>query len=197
MPPFSTAAARGLSAPRSGAAILVPVRETAADLQRLQTLLDESAEQASPFLRSSFQIPAHSLTAAQLAAHLQRSLTVALGTVTARGEPRVAPVGAFFLRASFYVPTVAEAARAQQLARRPGASLTYFEGTDLAVVAHGQATILDEDHPDFAELDAIQVESGNESVRGWQGQGVYLHLHAAKLFTFARDPERYAAAPTG
>jgi hypothetical protein len=122
-------------------------------------------------------------------------VTVALSTVTARGEPRVAPVAAFFLRAAFYVPTVAEAARAKQLVRRPGASLTYFEGTDLAVVAHGHATILDEDHPGFAELDAIQVESTNVSVRDWQGEGVYLHLQPAKLFTFARDPERYAATP--
>jgi hypothetical protein len=172
------------------------MRETAADLQRLQALLDDSAEQASPFLRSSFEMPAHSLTAAQLAAHLQRALTVALGTVTARGEPRVAPVAAFFLRAQFHVPTVAEAARAQQLARHPGASLTYFEGTELAVVAHGHATILDEDHPDFAELDAIQVESGNQSVREWQGRGIYLQLRAAKLFTFAREPDRYAASST-
>jgi hypothetical protein len=75
------------------------MRETAADLQRLQTLLDDSVERASTFLRSSFQMPEHSLSAAQLVAHLQGSLTIALGTVTARGEPRVAPISALFLRA--------------------------------------------------------------------------------------------------
>lgn len=170
------------------------MRETPADLQELQTLLDESVEQASSFLRSSFQMPEHSLSAAQLVAHLQGSLTVALGTVTARGEPRVAPIAAFVLRASFYVPTVAQAARARHLARRPGASLTYFEGIDLAVVAHGRVTIIDADHPDFAELDATQVECGNESVRDWQGDGVYLHLVPATLFTFARYPEGFAPA---
>ena len=67
-----------------------------------------------------------------------------------------------FLRTS---PPVAEAARARHFARRPGASLTYFEGTDLAVVAHGHATIIDERDPDFAELDAVQVECGGESSR--------------------------------
>jgi pyridoxamine 5'-phosphate oxidase-like protein len=162
------------------------VHETAADLRRLQALLDDSIERASPFLRSSFAMPEHSLSAAQLVARLQGALTVALGTVTARGEPRVAPIAAFFLRASFYVPTVAEAARARHLARRPGASLTYFEGTDLAVVAHGQATIIDAEHPDFAELDATQVACGGQSVREWQGHGVYLHLEPATLFTYAR-----------
>lgn len=170
------------------------MRETPADLQRLQTLLDQSVEQASPFLRSSFEMPQRSLSAAQLVAHLQGSLTVALGTVTARGEPRVAPIAAFVLRASFYLPTVAEAARAKHLARRPGASLTYFEGIDLAVVAHGRVTIIDADHPDFAELDATQVESGNESVRDWQGHGIYLHLVPATLFTFARHRKALPAA---
>jgi hypothetical protein len=162
------------------------MRETANDVRRLQTLLDESIGRASPFLRSSFEMPEHSLSAAQLVAHLQGSLTVALGTVTARGEPRVAPITAFFLRASFYVPTVAEAARARHLAQRPGASLTYFEGTDLAVIAHGHVTIVDAAHNEFAELDATQVECGNESVREWQGNGVYLHLQPASLFTFAK-----------
>ncbi len=171
------------------------MRETTAELQRLQTLLEHSIERASAFLRSSFQMPEHSLSAAQLAAHLQGSLTVALGTVTARGEPRVAPIGAFFLRASFYIPTVAEAARARHLARRPGASLTYFEGTDLAVVAHGTAVIIDENHPNFTELDTTQVECGNQSVCGWQGEGVYVQLRPTSLFTFAREPDRYPAMP--
>ncbi len=169
------------------------MRETTADLQRLQTLLDDSVERGSTFLRSSFQMPEHSLSAAQLAAHLQGSLTVALGTVTARGEPRVAPISALFLRASFYLPTVAEAARARHLARRPGASLTYFEQTDFAIVAHGHVTIIDPDHSDFVELDATQVQSGNQSVRKWQGHGVYLHLEPTSIYTFARDPDQYPA----
>jgi hypothetical protein len=167
------------------------VRETTTDLEGLQMLLDDSAEQASAFLRSSFEIPEHSLSAQQLAAHLQGSRTVALATVTARGEPRVAPINAFFLRAAFYVPTVAEAARARHLARRPGASLTYFEGVDLAVIAHGHVTIIGPDRADFAELDATQTQSGGQSVREWQGHGVYLHLQARVLYTYARTPDQY------
>jgi hypothetical protein len=161
------------------------LRETAADLERLQQLLDASAERASPFLRASFQIPEHSLSARELAAHLQGSLTVALGTVTARGEPRVAPINAFFLHAWFYVPTVAESARARHLTR-PAASLTYFEGTALAVVAHGLVEIHAAGHPEFDRLDAIQVELGNQSVTEWQGHGVYLRLEPSVLYTYAR-----------
>src|SRR5262245_16691592 len=103
------------------------MRESAADLQRLQELLDRSIERASPFLRSAFEMPQRSLSAERLVKHLDGGLTVALGTVTAAGEPRVAPIAAFLLRGTFYVPTVAEATRARHLARRPGVSLTYFE----------------------------------------------------------------------
>jgi len=39
------------------------VRETPADLEALQALLDRSIAGAGPFLRSSFQMPEHSLSA--------------------------------------------------------------------------------------------------------------------------------------
>ncbi len=162
------------------------MRETPDDLERLQAVLDASVERAGPFLRSSFEIPDRSLSAPQLAERLDGPLTVALGTVTARGEPRVAPIGAFFLRGAFFVPTVREAARARQLARRPAVSLTYFEGTTLAVIVHGRAEILGENEGAFAELDAVQRELGNQSVRDWQGEGVYLRVVPATIFTYAR-----------
>jgi hypothetical protein len=162
------------------------VNESDADLARLRDLLDRSIEGAGPFLRSSFEMPEHSLSAAQLVAHLQGSLTVALATTTARGEPRVAPINALFVRAAFHVPTVAQAARTRHLAARPAASLTYFEGTHLAVVAHGHVAIIDTDDPAFAELDGVQVAAGDESPTEWQGDAVYLRLDADRLFTYAR-----------
>lgn len=169
------------------------MHETPEDLERLQALIDRSIEQASPFLRRSFQMPEHSLSATQLVAHLGGSLTVALATVTARGEPRVAPIDALFVRGRFYVPTVAESVRARHLAKRPGASLTYFEGIDLAVLVHGEASLLGEEQPEFGELDAVQVAAGNQSPTQWSGTGVYLRVEPNSLFTFARYPERYAA----
>jgi hypothetical protein len=169
------------------------MREAPADLERLQTLIDRSIEGAGPFLRSSFQMPEHSLSAAQLAAHLEGALTVALATVTARGEPRVAPISALFVRAAFHVPTVAQATRARHLAARPAASLTYFEAIDLAVIVHGRATIIDAAQADFAELDELHVQHTDSSVRDWSGDGVYLRIEPGSLFTFARDPARYGA----
>jgi hypothetical protein len=169
------------------------VNETAADLQALQALLDRSIEGAGPFLRSSFEMPEHSLSARRLAGHLQGSLTVALATTTARGEPRVAPISALFVRGAFCVPSVAQAARTRHLVQRPAASLTYFEGTDLAVIAHGHVVLVPDGEPDFDELDALQVAAGMQSPREWSGDGVYLRLEAATLFTYAREPARYGA----
>ena len=167
------------------------MRETAGDLERLQALIDRSIEGAGAFLRSSFQMPEHSLSADQLAGHLHGSLTVALATTTVRGEPRVAPISALFVHAAFCVPSIAQAARSRHLAQRPAASLTYYEGNDLAVIAHGDVAIIPAGEAAFDELDALQVASGKESVRGWSGDGVYLRLVPTSLFTFARDPTRY------
>jgi hypothetical protein len=162
------------------------MRESPADLERLQALVDRSIEGAGPFLRNAFEMPERSLSAQQLVDRLDGPLTVALATATARGEPRVAPIGALFVRGAFHVPTVAQAARTRHLAARPAASLTYYEGNDMAVIAHGHVAIIDTTDPAFAELDAVQVESGNESPTQWQGDAVFLRLDADRLFTYAR-----------
>lgn len=130
-------------------------------------------------------MPELSLSAVELAEVLQGSLTVAFSTTTARGEPRVAPVGALFYRGRFYVPTVADSARARHVRKRPSVSLTYYRGNDLAVIAHGRAEPLSPDHPDFGELDALERDHAGVSVLDW-GEGVYLRVEAAVLYTFAR-----------
>lgn len=68
--------------------------ETPEDIHLLQALLDRSIEQAGAFLRQSFQMPNHSLSARQLIHVWQGMQTIALATVTRNGEPRVAPIGA-------------------------------------------------------------------------------------------------------
>lgn len=166
--------------------------ETAEDVARLDALLRQSIERAGPFLRSSFEMPEHSLSAQQLIAYLQGVQTVALATVTARGEPRVAPIGAIFYRGQFYIPTTMEAARTRHVARRPAVSLTLFADDGLAVITHGKAVIVRPDTPDFAPVEQIQRASRGTSVREW-GDGVYLRIEADTCYTYARDPNLYSA----
>jgi len=161
------------------------MRESPDDLERLQELIDRSIEAAGPFLRNAFEMPERSLSAQQVVERLDGARTVALATTTARGEPRVAPIGALFVHGAFHVPTVAQAARTRHLAARPAASITYYEGNDLAVIAHGRVAIVERSDPAFGELDALQVQVGNESPTQWQGEAVFLRLDADRLFTYA------------
>lgn len=167
------------------------MRETADDLAWLQGLIARSIAGAGAFLRSSFEMPEHSLSAAQLVRHLAGVPTVALATVTAKGEPRVAPIGALFYRARFYIPTVATAARTRHLRARPAASLTYYAGIDLAVLVHGRAAIVAADDPAFGALDALHRElTGGAGVTSW-GEGVFLRIEPDVFYSYARYPEQF------
>jgi len=168
----------------------ITTHETPADIQRLDLLLSHSIERAGSFLRSSFEMPAHSLSARQLAHYLQDRHTVALATVTARGEPRVAPIGSLFWRSHFYIPTVLQAARTRHIRARPAISLTHYAGIDLAVIVHGRAIIISPESPDFAALDALHQETAGESVQNW-GEGVYLRIDPDVMYSYARYPESF------
>lgn len=149
--------------------------ETESDFQTLQRLLDHSVEHAGPFLRESFQMPTHSLSARQLT-HLWQALqNVALATVTSKGEPRVTPVGALLFHGQWYIPTVAAALRTRHVLRRPALSLTYYQGDDLALILHGSATVLRPDHPAFPAVEAFQQEQTGTSVLRW-GEGVFIQV---------------------
>ncbi|HEX5166062.1 MAG TPA: pyridoxamine 5'-phosphate oxidase family protein [Thermomicrobiales bacterium] len=166
------------------------MQETPEDLERLSTLLDDSIKRAGAFLRSSFEMPEKSLSARQLVTYLQGIQTVAFATVTAAGEPRVAPIGSLFYRGAFYIPTVTTAARLRHIQRRPAVSLTYYQGNDLAVIVHGQASLLTSDDPTFATLEALHRSFGSSSVNDW-GDGAFIHVEAASIFTYARFPEHF------
>lgn len=165
--------------------------ETAEDLQHLQDLLDRSIKQAGAFLRQSFQMPDHSLSARQLVHFWQGIQTIALATVTKDGEPRVAPIGALLFRGKFYIPTVATAARTKHILHHPAVSFTFYQGNDFAVIAHGTATIIQPDHPIFVGIEALQQEATGTSVQEWE-EGVFLHITPETLFTYAHDIDSFS-----
>ncbi len=165
------------------------MKETSEEITQLQALLDESVENAGSFLRSSFEMPEHSLSAAQLVSYLQGNQTVAFATVTAKSEPRVAPIGSLFYRGKFYIPTLASAVRTKHVLKRPGVSLTCFAGDGLAIIVHGTATVIAPAHTDFAAVDGLLREYSEMSVLEWgDGDGVYLRVDAKVMYTYARDP---------
>lgn len=132
-----------------------------------------------------------SLSARQLLHYLQGIQAVAFATVTAKGEPCVAPIGSLFFRGYFYIPTVATAARTTQVLQRPAVSLTHYSGNDLAIIVHGYATALSPPATDFEILEKLHYTSSGSRVLEW-GEGVYLRVEATTFYTFARHPEQYS-----
>jgi GNAT superfamily N-acetyltransferase len=165
------------------------MRETPEDIERLQALLDISIQRAGVFLRRSFQMPEHSLTAQQLIDCWRDVQTFALATVTTRGEPRIAPIGSLLYRGEIYLPTVATAARTRHLMKRPAVSLTLFRENELAIIVHGYASIISPDHADFETLEDLLYASTHTKAGEW-GEGVYLHIQAETIYTYNRHPHR-------
>ncbi len=165
------------------------MRETQEDIERLQALLDTSIERAGAFLRRSFQMPEHSLSAQELIECWQDVQTVALATVTTRGEPRIAPISSLLYRGEIYLPTVATAARSRHVMKRPAVSLTLYREDELAIIVHGKAAIISADHTDFETLESILYASTQTRAGEW-GEGVYLHIQAEAIYTYNRHPHR-------
>lgn len=164
--------------------------ETPEEIQHLQTLLEGSIEWAGEFLRSSFEMPAHSLSARQMV-HLWQGLqTVAFATATKKGDPLVAPIGALLFHGRFYIPTVASALRTRHVLQRPAVSFTFYQGNDVAVIVHGEAEVIRSNNADFGALEAFQREMSGSSVQEW-GEGVFLHSMPRVIYTYARLPDRF------
>ncbi|SFJ17123.1 Pyridoxamine 5'-phosphate oxidase [Amycolatopsis sacchari] len=160
------------------------------DIERLQQLLDESEENAGPHLRSTFGIPAQTLTASQVAGYLAKPRSLAFATVSARNEPRVAPVDAVFHGGVFHVPTVAGSARAKHVASRPAVSLTRWVPSEIAIIVHGKASVLGPDHGDFAALNELYGPPWWQDVLE-DGGGVYLRVSAERMFVWAQDTAQW------
>ena len=163
--------------------------ETSEEIEHLQALLERSIEQAGEFLRSSFEMPAHSLSAQQLLQLWQGLQTVAFATATKQGDPLVAPIGALLFHGRFYIPTVASALRTRHVLQRPAVSFTYYQGNDVAVIVHGEAAVIQPDDAEFAALEAFQREMSGSSVREW-GEGVFLHIISRVIYTYACLPDQ-------
>ena len=167
--------------------------ETAEDVENLRRLIESSIEHAGPYLRKALEMPERSLSAKQLVAVFDQDRTVVLATTTSKCEPRVAPIGAVLVRGHFMIPTLRTSARCRHIARNPAVSLSYHEGNELAVIVHGSARLVGPDGHEFAEAESLQRQSAKTSVSEWgrPGEAVFVRVEATRLFTFAREPQRY------
>lgn len=164
------------------------MHETEADLEALQRLLDESDARGGPHLRSIFteerRIPADELC--ELLTGVQ---VLNVATVSASGEPLVAPVDGLFYRGEWYFGSSPDSVRMRHIAARPQVSAAHTRGEELAVIVHGRAErfdYTDADHSWFYDfLREVYVPLYGDDWSEWaEDAATYARIDARKMFTF-------------
>lgn len=174
------------------------MRETREELEELQALLDASLSRSTSHLRSIINSD-RTLTAEQLTGVITGMCTLALSTVTAKGEPRISGADGHFLHGKWHFGTARNAAKAGHLAARPAASVAHMRGEDLGVFTHGTVEILNplggEPAQDWPELLAYFTDFYGEDSFDWVNEVVYYRLHPHWMSVFAPDVAKLTAAP--
>ncbi len=163
--------------------------ENPEELDRLQQLLDESAQSAGPHMRGIIT-DERRLTAKQLTDRLQGMVLLVLATVTADGRPLVGPVDGYFIHRSFYFSSGRESVRMRHLLVRPATSAAHLPSEELAVTVHGTAELFELSDPERPELRQAMLDHylplQGPSFEEWMNaqDGLAARVVAQKLFTF-------------
>jgi hypothetical protein len=165
------------------------VHETAADITRIQALLDRSYAAAGEHL-SRIHTPQRRLGGAQVAERLQGMVLLALATVTADNRPIVGPVDGIFYRGSFHFGSSPDSVRFRHIRARPQVSATHLPGEELAVTVHGDAVPVDvrtSEHEGFRQtlLDIYVPRYGPEWEQFLDSGPVYARIDARRMYAFA------------
>ena len=169
--------------------------ETLEELDELQALLDASLPRSTAHLRSI--IGDRTATAAQLTEILTGMCTLAVSTVTAKGEPRISGADGHFLHGKWHFGTARSAAKARHLAARPAASVAHMRGEDLGVFTHGTVEILNpedgEPAADWPHLLAYFKDFYGDKAFDWDNDVVYYRLHPHWMTVYAPDIAKLTA----
>jgi hypothetical protein len=169
------------------------MKETDADLERLQELIDRSYAGAGTHLLR-IHTPERRLDAAQVAERLTGMRLLALATANSDGRPVIGPVDGIFLHGAFHFGSAPESVRARQIAARPEVSATHLPGEELAITVHGRAVAVDVNAPEGAELrqallDIYVPRYGESWADMLESGAVYWRLEPDRMFTFFMDED--------
>ncbi|GAA1626634.1 hypothetical protein GCM10009744_13170 [Kribbella alba] len=162
------------------------MKETSDEVTELQRLLDAAYDRSTEHLRNIIT-GARKLDAQDLTKVLTGMRTLNLATVTAGGEPRISAVDGHFLHGRWVFTTSGTAAKARHLRARPAASISYVDGERIGVFSHGQVEFLDENHPDFAEIEEHLTSHYGSSPSSWGEEIVYCRLRPSWMVGYAFD----------
>ncbi len=169
------------------------MRETEAELARLQELIDASYAQAGPHLLRIHD-PERRLDAAAISERLTGMRLLSLATVSRDGRPVVGPVDGIFLHGSFHFGSSPDSTRARHIAERPAVSATHLPGEELAVTVHGEAVPVDVGAPAGAELREVLLgiyvpRYGEEWEEMLESGAIYWRIDVRRIFGFQMPPD--------
>ena len=168
--------------------------ETEEDLERLQSLLDDSYARAGKHLLS-IHTPDWRLSAHQVVEKLGGMVVLTLATVNTRGEPIVGPVDGQFYRGRFHCGSARNSVRARHIRARSDVSAAHVRGEELAVVVHGTALEVDKESERGRGYRDYLEEIYGQEMGEWQGnEVVYWEIEPRKMFALA---PRIEAPPPG
>jgi Pyridoxamine 5'-phosphate oxidase len=168
------------------------VRETPAELTRLQRLLDDSMSGAGPHLAGIISAERR-LTAGQVCERMTGMRLLSLATVTADGRPLVGPVDGYLLHGSFWFSSARNSVRMRHLAARPAVSATHLPGEQLAVTVHGTAELFALSDPAAGQLRQAMLDHylplQGPGFQTWLDgtDSLGARITARKVFTFSLD----------
>jgi hypothetical protein len=165
------------------------VHESAADLRRVQELLDRSYARAGRHLLS-IHTPERRASAEQLADRLTGMCLLVLSTVTADGRPIGGPVDGIFYRGSFHFGSSPDSLRFRHLRSRPYVTATHLPGEEFAVTVHGRAVPIDvraDESAGFRQtlLDVYVPRYGPQWEDFLDSGSVYARIEPERMFAFS------------
>jgi hypothetical protein len=169
------------------------MRETEAELDELQALLDTSLAGSTRHLRAIVKPGERTLTARQLVGVITGMCTLSIATVTAGGEPRISGIDGHFLNGRWIFGTGRGAAKARHLAARPGVSVAHLRGEELGVFTHGSVEELNpvagEADPQWPSILDYMRRHYDSDPLSW-GDVVYYRLRPHWMVAYAFDPAK-------
>lgn len=160
--------------------------ETEEDLQALQRLLDVSYAHAGEHLRSIWGEDTR-LDAAAASTELAGVQVLDLATVTAAGEPRVAPVDGLFYRGHFWFGSAESSLRFRNIRANPAVSACVTRGLEtFLVIVHGRAVETDPRGADAGGFAAYPRALYDFDWDAAHPDAPYARIEASAMFAFNR-----------
>ena len=169
------------------------MHESAADLRRIQELLDRSYASAGAHLLR-IHTPERRATAEEVADRLTGMCLLVVTTVTSDCRPIGGPVDGIFYRGAFHFGSSPDSLRFRHTRSRPQVTATHVPAEEFAVTVHGRAVPIDVhagENAGFRQtlLDIYVPRYGPEWEQFLDSGPVFARIEADRMFAFSMPPE--------